>query len=410
MDTVALALEQKLGDLFDDADFNTVHRRMSPFNLFEAVGAVRAELRHSNFLAYLLSPSRPHGLGPLPLIAVLRSILSRIPSNERPIMALELVAGDLDDAIVYRERDDIDIIVELPSLNFVVAIENKVGSKAGDGQLERYDVRLKKIYPDHRRLMVFLTPEGTTPDHAGYVAYDYGGIVETLESIITNPLEPLPSETVLIINHYIDLVRKHIVTDERLRSLAVRLYERHREAFDFIYNCRPEPRNLLAVVRERIESVEGLTIESTGSNILRFTPDVWDTELQLVKADPTKWTKTGRGLLFEVKTYPNTPGRVNLSLILGPCDSAMRSYVYQAAMANPKLFQGVVKPMGVQFATIFSRDLLTATQATGMSFEGQETNVSLAWSSFQSEQLQHLMYAILEMDQQLVERQKPEIA
>jgi hypothetical protein len=31
-------------------------------------------------------------------------------------MALELLTSDLDDAIVYRERDNIDILIELPSI------------------------------------------------------------------------------------------------------------------------------------------------------------------------------------------------------------------------------------------------------------------------------------------------------
>ena len=112
-------------DLFDDPDFNAIHQRLSPFNLFEAKGVIRAELRHSNFLAYLLSPSRPHGLGARPLVAVVRAILARLPVGERPIGMLELIAGQLDDAIVYRERDNIDTLIELPTLKLVVAIENK---------------------------------------------------------------------------------------------------------------------------------------------------------------------------------------------------------------------------------------------------------------------------------------------
>ena|ERR1044072_5899591 len=92
-------VEARLADLFDDPDFNTIHTQLSPFNLFEAVGAIRAELRHSNFLAYLLSPNRPHGMGARPLIAVLRAILARVPPQARPISMLELIAGQLDDAI-----------------------------------------------------------------------------------------------------------------------------------------------------------------------------------------------------------------------------------------------------------------------------------------------------------------------
>lgn len=82
----AIAMEGQLSGLFDDTDFLEVHRRMSPFNLFEAVGAIRGELRHSNFLGYLLSPSRPHGLGARPLAAFLRRVLSRTPPLKRPIM------------------------------------------------------------------------------------------------------------------------------------------------------------------------------------------------------------------------------------------------------------------------------------------------------------------------------------
>jgi hypothetical protein len=83
-------------------------------------------------------------------------------------MTLELVVGELDDAIVYRERDSIDILIELPTLHLVVAIENKIGAKAGVGQLGRYRERLKQTYPHHHHLLVFLTPDGMAADHADY--------------------------------------------------------------------------------------------------------------------------------------------------------------------------------------------------------------------------------------------------
>jgi hypothetical protein len=42
-------IESQLTNLFDDPDFNAIHQQLSPFNLFEAVGAIRAKLRHSIF-------------------------------------------------------------------------------------------------------------------------------------------------------------------------------------------------------------------------------------------------------------------------------------------------------------------------------------------------------------------------
>lgn len=365
------------------------------------MGAVRGELRHSNFLAYLLSPRRPHGLGTKPLAAVLRATLERVPPPERPIRVLELIAGQLDDAIVYREKDNIDILIELPTLNFVVAIENKIDAKAGKGQLEQYATHLATAFPRHRKLLVFLTPGGSEPDFDHYVAYDYADLVSTLEGLIGDTRDLIPESSLLIVRHYIEMVRRHIVQDDELRSLAITLYERYKEAFDFVFECRPEPQNLLSALRERVLSVQGLIEDSRGSNLFRFLPEIWDEQLINIKGDPMKWSKTRRGILFEVQTYPSHPGRVSIALIVGPGDPEMRSRVHQAAGYQRQLFTGYQKYLGAQFVSIFRRDLLTEAQARDLTFEAQELNVGLAWSDFQGRTLNQLADAVIEIDKRL---------
>src|SRR3954465_10560116 len=128
-------LEGALPGLIDDTDFQSLDARFGRFNLFEAVGAVRGELRHSDFLSFILSPGRSHGLGSLPLQRLLRAILARTPIDRRPLRSLEIAVGDLDGAVVYRERDRIDLLVEVRALKLVVAIENKIRARAGEGQL-----------------------------------------------------------------------------------------------------------------------------------------------------------------------------------------------------------------------------------------------------------------------------------
>jgi hypothetical protein len=91
-------VEGKLSDLIDDAEFQLIDKRLARFNFFEAVGTVRGELKHSNFLAFLLSPARSHGLGSQPLLSVLRAILDKVSPEQRPIRALQLIVGDLDGA------------------------------------------------------------------------------------------------------------------------------------------------------------------------------------------------------------------------------------------------------------------------------------------------------------------------
>ena len=88
-------IDEKIGQLLDDEDFWEIQKRRSRFNLFEVIGAVHGELRHSNFLAYLLSPSRPHGLGARPLQLVLRRALEHIAPDERPVSTLELLGREL---------------------------------------------------------------------------------------------------------------------------------------------------------------------------------------------------------------------------------------------------------------------------------------------------------------------------
>jgi hypothetical protein len=119
--------EDQLSDLLDDPEFQAIGQRFGRFNLFEAIGGVRRELADSNFLTFLLSPNRPHGLGTEPLRRLLRCFVEALPKEKRPLRALDIVTGDLDDAVISRERDNIDLLIELRELRLVVCIENKVG-------------------------------------------------------------------------------------------------------------------------------------------------------------------------------------------------------------------------------------------------------------------------------------------
>jgi hypothetical protein len=56
--------EQKLLELMKDLEqFSRQIRFPSGLNIFEAAGMHRQEIRHSNFLAFLLRPQETHGLG-----------------------------------------------------------------------------------------------------------------------------------------------------------------------------------------------------------------------------------------------------------------------------------------------------------------------------------------------------------
>ena len=50
--------------LLDNPELAQLESLVDEFNLFEVIGTVRQELRHSDVLAFLLSPQERHGLGP----------------------------------------------------------------------------------------------------------------------------------------------------------------------------------------------------------------------------------------------------------------------------------------------------------------------------------------------------------
>lgn len=92
----------------------------------------------------------------------LRAVLEQMAPADRPVRTLELALNDLDDAVVHHERDNIDLLIEIPSLKLVVMI--KVGSSVGEGQLARYEEVVERRFPTQRHLFVLLTPDGADPD------------------------------------------------------------------------------------------------------------------------------------------------------------------------------------------------------------------------------------------------------
>lgn len=379
-----LYIEQSLADLVDDQDFQRIDREIGRFNLFEAVGAVRGELRHSNFLAYLLSPSRNHGLGSEPLLRFLRAVLSKMDPAQRPVRALELMVGDLDTAVVHREWNGVvDLLVEARHLDLVVLIENKVDTKASEGQLDRYKEMVDARYADRRRLYVYLTPDGHAPDNGAYVAAGYDDVARVVEGIVAD--RPESGETGVILRHYVEMLRRHIVPNQELQELARALYERHKEAFDFVLKVRPDKGSLLQVAKGLVDDADGLVQDKATSSQLSFAPEAWSKVRNLNACDPNLWTKTGRTAVFEVKTYnaENYKYRVNLALVVGPAPAPIRKALYDGACAMPKVFKGLVKPMGAQWVTIYARDLVS--QAAGKLMKDEDERAAAlqtAWAEF----------------------------
>ncbi|MEH1869842.1 MAG: PD-(D/E)XK nuclease family protein [Nostoc sp.] len=61
--------------IVENEDLEKLESKLAQFNIFEAIGVVRQELRHSNFLAFLLNPSENHRLDDIFLKRFLKRVL-----------------------------------------------------------------------------------------------------------------------------------------------------------------------------------------------------------------------------------------------------------------------------------------------------------------------------------------------
>ena len=86
-------IREKYRALLADPDFDKIELELRTPNIFQILNISRAEIRHSNFLAWLLDPNETHGLGNLFLIKFLRELTT---SKELDVFEVEKLNFNLN--------------------------------------------------------------------------------------------------------------------------------------------------------------------------------------------------------------------------------------------------------------------------------------------------------------------------
>lgn len=207
------------------------------FNIFDVLKISRTEIRHSNTLAWLLDTNENHGLGN----AFLRGIIQRLVENDSDgrYDVFQLLLLDLYDFVIYREYKNIDILLISQKEKTLFAIENKVGSHEHSNQLNRYRKILESEYEDYNRVYIFLTPDGEEPsDVENWDVFTYYDVVDVLENV-SNKIE-LHLGVKLMIQNYIEVIRRDIVKDQQLIEICNKIYNKHKKALDMIFKYKTD--------------------------------------------------------------------------------------------------------------------------------------------------------------------------
>lgn len=184
----------QLEDFFADTD---VHHLRAIARETDALAiSYPKEIQISNFLAWLLSPGEGHGLGDLPLRALLRAAWQSVQSTESsartdmlPVSPSRLGLMSLGAALCIREfgveTGRCDLAIVDPVSKVIIILENKYGADQGPDQLSRYReavTRRMKDAAEWTQLYIFMDADTTsTPDGDGWIKLDYQWVVDLID-------------------------------------------------------------------------------------------------------------------------------------------------------------------------------------------------------------------------------------
>jgi hypothetical protein len=335
----------------NNPELDELEAMLAEFNLFEAAGLTREEIRHSRFLSFLLDPTGAHGLGELFVTRLLQAAVHGRPPDEVGVTALDLELMDLGDLQVACEVLRIDILMLSESNRFAVVIENKVGASEHSNQLPRYFAAVEAMRPGWRLLPILLSPQGMEPTDQRYFSVSYENIVSILGSLLESRKTVLGPDVHLAISHYERLLRRHIVSDSRLTELCQQIISKHRKALDLLIEHMDDPKaRLWRLIDPMLEEANFVRTER------RWLPAEW-----LEWMPKSEQSGTGYIAGFWADVYGK---RVRLILELQPGSEAARRALFEAAQSSP-LFRVKRREMSGQWSRIFDLELSPTREPNG---------------------------------------------
>ena len=358
-DQLRTALEQFVDD---NLQLERLEATIDTFNPFDALQWTRQELRHSAFLRWLLDPTETHGLGPYFLTAFWKKVARYSP--DAPVTVIDVDSWDMARAAVMAEWQSIDVLVQDDANAFIGVIENKVDTSEHSGQLQRYRRTVERAFPQHRALFAYLSPDGHAPSDDHYVAINYTEIVGLIEDTLERRREQLAPDVASFLQHYSEMVRRHIMDDSEVQQLCRVIYEKHRRALDLIFEHRPDRASMVKELLLRVIAEQDV-LESDHSikTYIRFISQGLDG----FPRSGEGWVKSGRLLLIELT---NTADRVTLKLVLGPGDQSHRTAVHQAITAHPEVFNKSEQTLYPKWWTFHTEPWLTPKQYRELDEDG----------------------------------------
>jgi len=376
--------------LVGNRDLERLEALLDRFNILEALGVVRQELRHSDFLRFLLDPRNPHGLGDAFVKRLLQKIVMNAEDVTVPVTPIELELWDLGRVEVRREWNHIDILLLDEDHKLAVIVENKIGSGEHSDQLRRYYRTVEDHHPGWRIVAVYLTPGGDLPSHEAYLPVDYGLVCEVIDGLAESRASVVSQDLRVLMAHYTDMMRRNVLSDSDVARLSRQIYQKHKRALDLIYEHRPNPQGEIGDLLARLIS-DTAGVVRRGRSIkpyLFFRLSGWEAPGAL---------NAGKERMGFVRfVFVNHPDSLVLCLQTSPGDKGIRRRFYEMGHKDESLFNDLVDPQTSNHPNLYYRTFLTPEFYEDTSDTDREEEISRQWSEFVEDDLPRIRAALSE--------------
>jgi len=253
------------------------------FNIFKVLRLDNHEIRHSNFLAWLLDPRESHLLKN----QFLKHFLNiSIGNNIDQIMYVDDIKIEKEYSTDKNRR--IDLLIHSKIAEFVCVIENKYGSQEHDEQCKHYKDFIENKFSKYKhKYFIFLDIEEPTKELLekelkGYIPITYKQVHDILVSLVSRKI---PNNIVKeIIVQYIDLIEeKYSMLDENIKNHCKEIYGKYNNVLTIMDDYKKELQtDIFNLMKELLKSNElglkNVDIKGCGYNDLtgcgiRFIPE-----------------------------------------------------------------------------------------------------------------------------------------
>lgn len=368
--------------VIDNPLLDELETTIAEFNIFEALGAVRQELRHSDFLGFLLNPSANHGLDDHFLKRFLMRVLSI--ADTPTVNPIIINITDLSNALVERETQNIDILISDTDSKIVCIIENKIFSDEHSNQLDRYLKIAQQRFPNAEAIIpVFLTPDGVPPqdENSDYIPFSYGEVAEIVEQVRQTQESMIGADVNTMMRHYVTMLRRHIVSDSDVAELCRQIYQAHKSAIDLIVEHMPDVRQDLAnYLIQLVENTHRLTKVRYSKSYVDFMVDEWGNVPEFIVGNG--WANSDATIAIE---FYNAQSQLNLYLELGPVPQDkqyIREAIFAHANANRGVFRGCSQKLSQKWTMLYKLPLLRESDYEDASIEDLVQIIEPKWHHF----------------------------